>query len=47
MEGWKASHEAVYDFTADDGIGHRAWVIDGEKEKATSPVCDLPFLVSS
>ena len=35
MEGWKASHEAVYDFTADDGIGHRAWVIDGEKEKAT------------
>ena len=24
-----------YDFTADDGIGHRAWVIDGEKEKAT------------
>ena len=35
MEGWKASHEAVYDFMADDGIGHRAWVIDGEKEKAT------------
>ena len=35
MEGWKASHEAVYEFTADDGIGHRAWVIDGEKEKAT------------
>ena len=34
MEGWKASHEAVYDFVADDGIGHRAWVIDGEKEKA-------------
>ena len=35
MEEWKASHDAVYDFTADDGIGHRAWVIDGEKEKAT------------
>ena len=35
MEQWKASHEAVYDFTADDGVVHRVWVIDGEEEKNT------------
>ena len=24
---WKKSHEPVYDFIADDGIGHRVWVV--------------------
>ncbi len=24
---WKESHEALYDFVADDGIGHRVWVV--------------------
>lgn len=33
METWKASHDAVYDFVAEDEIGHRVWVIDGEVEK--------------
>ena len=33
MAQWKESHEPVYDFVADDEIGHRVWVIDGEKEK--------------
>ena len=33
METWKASHDAVYDFVAEDEIGHRVWVIDGEAEK--------------
>ena len=33
MTQWKESHEPVYDFVADDEIGHRVWVIDGEKEK--------------
>ena len=33
MENWKASHDAVYDFVAEDEIGHRVWVIDGEAEK--------------
>ena len=33
MEAWKASHDAVYDFVAEDEIGHRVWVIDGEAEK--------------
>lgn len=28
MESWKVSHEAVYDFAADDGICHRVWIID-------------------
>ena len=28
MENWKASHDAVYDFVAEDEIGHRVWVID-------------------
>lgn len=32
MEKWKVSHEAVYDFVADDGIRHRVWVIDGQAE---------------
>jgi uncharacterized protein (DUF1015 family) len=26
---------AVYDFTADDGIGHRVWILDDADEKAT------------
>ena len=33
MNQWKESYEPVYDFVADDEIGHRVWVIDGEKEK--------------
>ena len=33
MTQWKEAHEPVYDFVADDEIGHRVWVIDGEKEK--------------
>ncbi|HTB26127.1 MAG TPA: DUF1015 family protein [Puia sp.] len=24
---WKKAHEAAYDFVADDGIGHRVWVL--------------------
>lgn len=28
MEGWKSSHEPVYDFTEEDEIIHRVWVID-------------------
>jgi uncharacterized protein (DUF1015 family) len=24
---WKESHEAVYDFIAEDGIGHRVWLV--------------------
>lgn len=30
---WKESHDAVYDFIAEDGSGHRVWVIDREEEK--------------
>lgn len=33
MIQWKEAYEPVYDFVADDEIGHRVWVIDGEKEK--------------
>ena len=30
MEQWKATHDAVYDFTEEDEITHRVWVIDGD-----------------
>lgn len=32
LEEWKGTHTAVYDFVEEDGIGHRVWVIDGERE---------------
>lgn len=28
MAQWKADHQPVYDFTAEDEVGHRVWVID-------------------
>jgi len=28
VENWKANHQALYDFTADDGIHHTVWMID-------------------
>lgn len=28
IDGWKASNKPVYDFVAEDGIGHTIWVID-------------------
>lgn len=31
VESWKASHNIAYDFTAEDQIGHRIWIIDDEK----------------
>jgi uncharacterized protein (DUF1015 family) len=27
INNWKLSHEAVYDFVAEDAIGHRVWVV--------------------
>lgn len=30
VDSWKKSHEAVYDFVSDDGIGHTVWVINDE-----------------
>ena len=35
ISGWKENHAPVYDFTADDEITHRVWVIDGESEIRT------------
>lgn len=32
LDAWKQEHSAVYDFVADDEIGHRVWVIDGDSE---------------
>lgn len=31
MENWKENHKAVYDFTAEDGVSHRVWVVDEEE----------------
>lgn len=28
VEGWKGSHEPVYDFVTDDGVANTVWVID-------------------
>ena len=28
IKNWKSSHEAIYNFNADDGITHRVWVIN-------------------
>lgn len=32
IDGWKENHAPVCDFTADDEITHRVWVIDGGSE---------------
>lgn len=31
MKQWKESHTAIYDFTAEDGIIHRVWIIDSNE----------------
>jgi uncharacterized protein (DUF1015 family) len=38
IEGWKATHSPVYDFVAEDGIGHSIWVVndDATIEKITT-----------
>lgn len=38
MESWKQEHDPVYDFTAEDGVIHRVWVID--KEEAITKVAE-------
>ena len=35
IAGWKENHAPVYDFTADDEITHRVWVIDSGSEIRT------------
>ena len=30
VEAWKAAHAPVYDFVADDGIGHTVWTVDDD-----------------
>ena len=32
MEEWKNAHVPVYDFTSDDEITHRVWVVDEEEK---------------
>ena len=31
LEQWKKEHKAAYDFTEEDEITHRVWVIDGDE----------------
>ena len=42
---WKREHPCACDFTAEDGIGHRVWVIDDEDEILRLSGCfdDIPF----
>ena len=35
MESWKETHQPVYDFTEEDGVSHRVWVIDAEEASGT------------
>ena len=35
MEEWKDAHAPVYDFTSDDEITHRVWVVDEEEKIRT------------
>ena len=32
MENWKNSHEPVYDFTSEDEVTHRVWIVDEEEK---------------
>lgn len=32
IDGWTTAHLPVYDFVAEDGIGHTVWVVDGDTE---------------
>ena len=43
---WKDSHEPEYDFTAEDGIRHTAWVVDDDSICAafTERFADIPAL---
>ena len=38
MEQWKAEHPAVYDFTEEDEVAHRVWVIDAPE--VTAQICE-------
>lgn len=38
MESWKKEYKPVYDFTADDGVIHRVWVID--KDEVISKIAE-------
>ena len=44
VESWKAGHAPVYDFTADDGITHRVWIVDDEAvcEEIRREFADIP-----
>ena len=34
VDSWIDSHQPLYDFTAEDGIAHRVWVVDSQDEIA-------------
>ena len=46
IEKWIAEHKAVYDFVADDGVGHEVWVIDCDDaiSKIQSAFATVPAL---
>ncbi len=45
MMDWADSHEAVYDFVADDEIAHHFWVVDEDAviEKITKLFAEIPY----
>ncbi len=32
VKSWIGEHDPIYDFTAEDGIGHRVWVVNSQEE---------------
>ena len=46
IEAWKSSHEPVYDFVSDDGVGQTVWVIDDDStvETLVAEYAKIPYL---
>lgn len=46
IESWKNSHEPVYDFASEDGVGQTVWVIDDDStvETLVSEYAKIPYL---
>lgn len=46
IENWKNSHEPVYDFVSEDGVGQTVWVIDDDStvETLVSEYAKIPYL---
>lgn len=46
LEAWKKNHSPVYDFTADDQVKHRVWVIEDQEKikRIREEFCEIPSI---